>query len=140
MGVIKVPPQRMDGSISLDDFAIRYNARRTTAQGSAYLDATVMIPIDEAFLKLEDGNMMLVAADERPMYAIRHPDDILEAHAYTGGKVIAVPPITEHNWYLPPGNGMFVVAAARSGSQVTTDNVALKISHYQRWLALRGNE
>lgn len=140
LGIFTAPPQRVDSSFNFDTLATILNARRTSGSNSLYMDCLVMIPIDEGFIKLAGGYVQYVAADERPTYAIRQPEGLLQAYSYTGGDPYRVPTISEYNWYLPPGTGIFVFAAQRASVQTKTDTFNFAYQYFARWLSLRGGD
>ena len=138
LGTVTIPPQRLDSTFNFLDFALRLNARRTGGAGDLDMDCLVLIPVDEAFLKVDGGLVELVVADERPIHVTRQPEGTLVGYAYLGGNVIRVPALSDYNWALPPGSGVVVIAGQRATSQVITDTVDLDMAAFARWLSLRG--
>ena len=113
-------------------------ARRTSGSGDLHLDCLALVPVDEAFLYVENMGLTGGLAPrcdiaQGPLggqAVLTHdiPGKIV-AFGWSNGKIV-----------LPPGDGRMVVVHAREASSVLTDQITVPIFCYERWASLRGNE
>lgn len=130
IGIIEIPV------LYPGNYGVGMWARRTAGSGYLYMDCIVMIPIDEAFCKLEDG-ILAYSSDAIKMYVDAR--GVIDACQYDGVSPEYLLPFSASNWSLPPGDGLFVVAAQREALQDKDDTFTLEPSGYPRYLSLRGN-
>ena len=130
-------PSSVDGN-----FRFEIYARRTSGSGDLDLDCVCPIPVDEGFLHISGASMASVGDVAE---VCTSPEDETKVFSCQGtASWIASPAHGAMNFYLPPGDGLMIIACARASSSVLTDAVSVNASNYgrfyPRWLSLRGAE
>jgi len=133
VGTITIPPTRVySGSPNFTTYAIAINASRASGAGSLDMDCLILIPHNEGAIH-----------GEAPAVATNCAFYTRENETVDGYTTSAVSPVDGmgvdcQNWGCPINTVMWVFAAQRATSQVSTDTATVAMYRYHRWRTLRG--
>ncbi len=116
---------------------ITVQARRLSTAGSLYLDRMVMLPVDEYFLYAEGNSIIGGPVQENGFHWTVRADDTLLGYSDKLAKFTRN--VAQSGAGVPPGDGRMVVVAARANRvSYASDNLTMKLSHFPRYVSLRG--
>jgi hypothetical protein len=122
-------------------FTAHVYAQRTSGTGDLDLDCLCLIPVDEAFLYVEDADL---GTNQLVLEVGMTPQDGVKTLARSATQIFSSPPPNAESFYLPPGDGRMFITFARAGSSVITDRIDVNTGsagrYVPRWTYLRGSE
>lgn len=120
-------------------------AERISGSGSLTLDAVILIP-SRHLLKIEGADCHYVAYTpplpnvSYPVHVYRDPNEQIDATADISSGAADEPLVwEEHDWYLPMGGGLLVIACERETEHVLTDELEPQIYIYPRYATYRSS-
>lgn len=141
MGLIDIPPSRAaKGWGKSVAFRIEAGASSTSGGGYLDLDMITLIPASEGAISVKGGNIVTTSGVDNELFVYTTVDDIMFASTEVGtGSFVRTCEFTPHNWGMPTGSGMYVVAAQRAYQSNKNDSIGVDGLTYSRWLTLAGN-
>lgn len=142
LGVARFPPNRSYPGALFDNIAIELDAEKNPADViSLYMDCLVLIPIDDAFVKMTTAKSHITTAIK--LQAYQWADNSLSGYVENSG-VIYNPVIFEgaNKWGMPlSGTAAQIIMAAQAWNKSDKlDKINIGLTYLKRWRTLRGNE
>jgi hypothetical protein len=105
------------------------------------MDCLILIPIDDAFIKMTTQRFTVTTA--RELQAYQYPDGVMSGYVQNGG-IIFNPVIFNdaRNWCMPLGASSARIVCAAQVAFVNEDDDYLDIGwqYVRRWRTLRGSD
>lgn len=147
MGIISIPPQRVPllvdtlENMLLSNFAIVIDAEKISGAGGMTFscDCLVLIPIDEAYLKVSQNGLARAGTD---FFIFQNDLGDVSGYAGTETTMDAMLETDQYNWGIPPrisSDGNFIVFACEPSS-VSNVTGFMSIHYLPRWQLARGTE
>lgn len=141
VGTVKIPPGRTYDGFTLENFAIEVDAERSdpTFTANLILDCLVLIPTDDAFVRMTTNKSHVTASVKLQCY--QAADDTCHGYTATGSTVVS--PVNfgdSSKWCMPYSSSaaQIVVAAQEWNLSHTANRMNIGLRYIQRYRTLRG--
>jgi hypothetical protein len=141
LGEFQIPPMGMAESMGAAAYPLLHSTMEVWAEqisGSGYLDldCLILIPSDH-FLYIDQAGISYSGSPINPVYVHTLANDTLIAYADYATTTKNNLDISVHDWYIPVGDVMLVVAGQRAASHDLSDAVDITIDYHPRWFSYR---
>lgn len=111
---------------------IELEAERVSGSGNLIMDCFVLVPIDDAFVRLD------FETDQSEMWVRVNPFE----HISANGELFKQGSLDQITWSMPANNEapLFVVSGQRNAGSVLADTLQAYVAYVRRWRTLRGAE
>lgn len=141
MGDISIPSSEILTTYTLGNSAIAIEAERISGSGSLDMDCFVLIPVDDAAIKLSLPTG--VSLDSSNILNIfQKADERIDTFSDISGLVAYPVDPRSRNWSLPANDGSPVLVFAAQGvtAQNKSHTANITYQYIPRWATLRGSE